>query len=206
MAVMGCRGHFAHTLRHRNRVARYFWISHVGNAVGCPDRGISSAGDSRAGLDPLAGMRDAVARPDQSKVGFDLEHRWGRYGIDRTLFPQAAPSGWGANSAQDWRDIADGYLVGRVIVPITEELVFRGLFFCPFAIRKQAKSFLAVLVSACTFAALHWGPLYGFPIAGSFLDILSALAAGLAFGALRAWTGSILPGLGLHIIGNSIGF
>ena len=122
------------------------------------------------------------------------------------FFLKQPPSGWGANSAQDWRDIADGYLVGRVIVPITEELVFRGLFFCSFAIRKQAKSFLAVLVSACTFAALHWGPLYGFPIAGSFLDILSALAAGLAFGALRAWTGSILPGLGLHIIGNSIGF
>ena len=122
------------------------------------------------------------------------------------FFLKQPPSGWGTDSAQDWRDITEGYLVGRLIVPITEELVFRGLLFCPFVMRNQAKSFLSVFVSACTFAALHWGPLYGLPIAGSFIEVLSALAAGLAFGALRAWTGSILPGLGLHIIGNSIGF
>lgn len=116
------------------------------------------------------------------------------------------PARWGTNSVQEWRDITDGYLVGWLIVPITEELVFRGLLFCPFFMGDRTKPSLAVLVSACTFAALHWGPLYGLPIAGSFIDILSALAAGLAFGALRAWTGSVLPGLGLHIIGNSIGF
>ncbi len=122
------------------------------------------------------------------------------------LFLKQPPSGWGTDSAQDWREITDGYLVGRVLAPMTEEIVFRGLLFCPFVLRHQSRPPQAVLVSACTFAALHWTPLYGFPVAGSFIDVLSVLAAGLAFGALRAWTGSILPGLGLHVIGNSIGF
>ncbi len=122
------------------------------------------------------------------------------------FFFKNPPSGWALNSAQDWRDIAEGYVVGRMIVPLTEELVFRGLLFCPSVLGYFRKPSLSVLISALIFAFLHWGPLYGFQAAGSLLDVVSALAAGFAFGTLRAWTGSILPGLGLHIIGNSIGF
>ncbi len=115
-------------------------------------------------------------------------------------------SEWGGISPQGWRDIVEGYLIGRLIVPLAEELVFRGVLFCLFEPVSRSRAVVVVIGTAVAFAALHWPPLYGLSPSGGAGEVLSALAAGLAFGALRAWTNSILPGLGLHMIGNTIGF
>jgi membrane protease YdiL (CAAX protease family) len=115
-------------------------------------------------------------------------------------------SGWRVLSAQGLRDILEGYLIGRIFVPLAEELVFRGLLFCFVETSSGKRAVLTVIGTAFGFALLHWPPLYGLHPSDSIIDVMSALAAGLAFGALRGWTKSILPGLGLHIIGNSLGF
>ena len=122
------------------------------------------------------------------------------------FFLKQPPASWPARSGQEWRDIIDGYIVGRLLVPCAEELVFRGFLFGVFEKFAQWRALLTVVVTAVIFAGLHWPPLYGLPDTGGIMDVISALAAGLAFGGLRAWTGSILPGLGLHAVGNSIGF
>jgi membrane protease YdiL (CAAX protease family) len=116
------------------------------------------------------------------------------------------PSGWPAVSAQEWREILEGYLIGRMLVPLAEELVFRALLFGFFESGSRKNSVALVIATASGFAALHWPPLYGLSSSSAVSEVLSAFAAGLAFGALRAWTKSILPGMGLHIIGNSLGF
>jgi len=109
-------------------------------------------------------------------------------------------------SAQGLRDILEGYLIGRICVPLAEEIVFRGLLFCLVEISTGKRAVLTVIATAVGFGLLHWPPLYGLHSSDSIIDVMSALAAGLAFGVLRGWTKSILPGLGLHIIGNSLGF
>lgn len=116
------------------------------------------------------------------------------------------PSGWRMLSAQGLRDILEGYLIGRICVPLAEEIVFRGLLFCLVEISTGKRAVLTVIATAVGFGLLHWPPLYGLHSSDSIIDVMSALAAGLAFGVLRGWTKSILPGLGLHIIGNSLGF
>ena len=90
--------------------------------------------------------------------------------------------------------IATVFLV-VVAAPITEETLFRGLFFG--ALRSRTPFWVAAVVSGATFGAVHLG-------AGDFA------VAGLLtlFGVILAWlyerTGSLGPPIILHMVNNSI--
>lgn len=76
--------------------------------------------------------------------------------------------------------------------PLAEELVFRG------AIQGALQPFgsSAVLIQAVLFAAQHSGA----------AGMLYALCMGLALGWLRQQSGSVLPGMLLHILNNLLVF
>jgi membrane protease YdiL (CAAX protease family) len=98
-------------------------------------------------------------------------------------------------------DIAEGFgalpvqiLLIVIAAPISEELLFRGLIFG--GIRKHMPSIAAALVAGLIFGALH------------ALTGLSAVPPLIAFGfilcLLYEKTGSIVPGIILHMLNNSV--
>ena len=81
-------------------------------------------------------------------------------------------------------------LVG-VVVPIVEELIFRGLLwrlvtFC------KGTSFVAYMVTSCLFAIAHMEPLH----------VLGVLPLSFFIGWLKLRTGSVLPGIAAHMSNN----
>jgi len=119
------------------------------------------------------------------------------------------PAHWPTNTAAMWHTVTEAYVVGRLLVPFAEELLFRGLLWSIVAAlvpQRRGSVSWATVVTALLFGVLHWPGLYGLPVAGGGAEVASALAAGLVFGALREHTGSFLPGLGLHILGNTLSF
>jgi membrane protease YdiL (CAAX protease family) len=98
-------------------------------------------------------------------------------------------------------DIAEGFgtlpvqiLLIVIAAPISEELLFRGLIFA--GIRKHMPSIAAALVAGLIFGALH------------ALTGLSAVPPLIFFGfilcLLYERTGSIVPGIILHMLNNSV--
>lgn len=98
-------------------------------------------------------------------------------------------------------DIAEGFgtlpvqiLLIAIAAPISEELLFRGLIFA--GIRKHMPAIAAALVAGLIFGALH------------ALTGLSAVPPLIAFGfilcLLYEKTGSIVPGIVLHMLNNSV--
>jgi membrane protease YdiL (CAAX protease family) len=98
-------------------------------------------------------------------------------------------------------DIAEGFgalpvqiLLIVIAAPISEELLFRGLIFG--GIRKHMPAIAAALVAGLIFGALH------------ALTGLSAVPPLIAFGfilcLLYEKTGSIVPGIVLHMLNNSV--
>jgi membrane protease YdiL (CAAX protease family) len=126
----------------------------------------------------------------------------------RFVFKQP-PAIWAEKSAIDWMSIGEAYLVGRLLVPVFEEALFRGLFWSALAGSSDAGRWLpgkATLITAIVFGALHWPCVYGLPSDGAWPIVLSASAGGILFGILRQRTGSIHAAIAIHIIGNTIGF
>ena len=85
-----------------------------------------------------------------------------------------------------------------VVAPVAEEFFFRGFFFT--ALRSRFSVYIAALIDALVFGAVHY-------TSSQTLSILPILAfLGFAFCMLYAYTGSILPGIALHALNNSISY
>jgi hypothetical protein len=100
-------------------------------------------------------------------------------------------------------DFAASALAVRLSVVLQEELVFRGVIQTRLA--EGGVTWIAVLLSSLLFLAIH---LPGWSIVGAFTtepwgqvqarNVGSVLLLGLACGSLRAWSGSLWPGVALH--------
>jgi len=84
-----------------------------------------------------------------------------------------------------------------VIAPMAEELFFRGFFFE--ALRPWRGTLVAALLTGLTFGAVH--------AAGTPLIYLAPLAfLGFALCLLYRRTGSLYPGIGVHVTNNALAF
>lgn len=79
-----------------------------------------------------------------------------------------------------------------VAAPLTEELLFRGVFLHGFFRRYAARR--AIVVAALLFAVFHLNP----------WQFLGAATAGVLFGWWRWATGSLVPGLVCHALNNAM--
>jgi uncharacterized protein len=98
-----------------------------------------------------------------------------------------------------WWTVLSGILLGSGVAAVAEEAGFRGYMQVP--IERRHGSVIAVLVSSAVFALAHMThgilPTY---VIGIFL-ISAAL-----YGPLAHLTGSIVPGMILHFVGDACGF
>ncbi len=106
------------------------------------------------------------------------------------------PTGGAPSSDSPWDpERAVPYLVNALIIvivaPVVEELMYRGLGFTVLARFGQG---VAILVTAALFGVGH----------GLLGLVIAATAFGLGLGYLRSRTGSIYPGILLHILVNAL--
>ena len=94
---------------------------------------------------------------------------------------------------------ADGLLGGATVVvcivalvPLAEELLFRGLLL--FGMAERYGAAFAVLLSACLFGVLHFGA----------VPAVYATTAGLILGTLAFWTDSLWSSIALHAAVNAV--
>lgn len=97
----------------------------------------------------------------------------------------------------------EGYFVVCMLVPLMEELVFRGAIITALTewlkdrpYDQAAKQWLIIVISACFFAGVHMNP----------AQIPHAMIVGILLGWLFVRTGSILPGFILHWVNNSAAY
>jgi len=81
------------------------------------------------------------------------------------------------------------------MIVVAEELLWRGLLFE--ALREQLGAAPAVALSSVVYALAQGGT-------GSWVVMAVALAFGLLWGAMRAWTGKLLPGLACHAVWTTV--
>jgi membrane protease YdiL (CAAX protease family) len=93
--------------------------------------------------------------------------------------------------------------IGFILLgPLTEELLFRGALFELTERSYPANVLAPILVSTVLFSAYHL-QLHGFRVTPFVvLQLLFTLPMGLIFGTLRSWSGSLWPGLVLHVLTN----
>lgn len=85
-----------------------------------------------------------------------------------------------------------------VVAPIAEEFFFRGFFYR--ALRSRFSVIAAAVIDGLVFGAVHF-------TGSGTLSVLPVLAVlGFVFCMLYERTGSILPGIGVHAINNSISY
>lgn len=91
-----------------------------------------------------------------------------------------------------------GLLAGGIIQPVAEELLFRGAVLAALLNWRplQGKPWWAVLLSAVLFSVIHMNP----------GQMPSAFLIGLLLGWLTYRTGSLLPGIVMHVFNNSVVF
>jgi len=87
-----------------------------------------------------------------------------------------------------------GILEGVIAIPIFEEIVFRGILLGGL-LRMRCRPWLAILISALVFSILHH------PVA-----FVPALLMALVAGWLYWRTGSLIPGIIIHVVNNSLSF
>ena len=103
----------------------------------------------------------------------------------------------------------EAYVVGAFAIlgftllgPLTEELLFRGAVFELAERAYPAKALVPILISTVLFSAYHL-QLHGFKITPFVaLQLAFTLPMGFVFATLRAWSGSLWPGLVLHMLTN----
>jgi membrane protease YdiL (CAAX protease family) len=147
-------------------------------------------------------------QPGQSRLGQVL-FAFALLTVVVRFFIKQPLAGWPDKLTADWLSIAEAYLVGRLLVPAFEEVLFRGLLWASLVQDIPSSGWrpsVPTLITAAMFGGLHWPGLYGLPSDGAWPIVLSAAAGGVLFGVLRQRTGSIQAGIALHIIGNTIGF
>jgi membrane protease YdiL (CAAX protease family) len=103
----------------------------------------------------------------------------------------------------------EAYVVGPFAIlgftllgPVTEELLFRGAIFELAERAFPARPLLPILISTVLFSAYHL-QLHGYIIAPFVvLQMMFTLPMGFVFATLRHWSGSLWPGLVLHMLTN----
>jgi len=88
------------------------------------------------------------------------------------------------------RPLAFDLVTFALLPAVAEELLFRGLLLA--SLRPRIGTVAAVVVSALAFAAFHFSP----------HALIAATLAGLALGAVRVWSGALLPAVALHVANN----
>ncbi len=95
-------------------------------------------------------------------------------------------------SLTTWKKRFNFYIIGCCLVPILEELFFRGLLFHKIQTNTTGtkENLIRITVTAFIFGLMHLPFLYGINDANALENVLSAFAAGIVFGLLRALTKS----------------
>lgn len=88
-----------------------------------------------------------------------------------------------------------GYLALGIIAPLAEEVVFRGAILRAL-LEKFSKPWTAIVISALLFALIHLNP----------AQMPHAFLVGLLLGWMYWRTGSIIPGLLLHVVNNTVSY
>lgn len=90
-----------------------------------------------------------------------------------------------------------GYLSVGILAPIAEEILFRGAILrCLFTLFSKRMHWLPIVLSALIFGLAH----------GNMGQAPHAVALGLLLGWMYYRTGSIIPGIVLHWVNNSVAF
>ena len=91
----------------------------------------------------------------------------------------------------------EGYLLIGVLTPVAEEMVFRGAVLRRLlALSAGGWEWVAVAVSAALFGAVH----------GNSAQMAHAFAMGLLLGWMYKRTGSIVPGVVVHWVNNTVAY
>lgn len=88
-----------------------------------------------------------------------------------------------------------GYLTIGIFAPLVEEVVFRGAILRTL-LGKMGNRWLAIVISAVLFAAVHANP----------AQMPAALVMGILIGWVYSHTGSIVPGVAIHWVNNTVAF
>ena len=88
-----------------------------------------------------------------------------------------------------------GYLALGIIAPLAEEVVFRGAILRSL-LEKFSKPWTAIAISALLFALIHLNP----------AQLPHAFVVGLLLGWMYWRTGSIIPGVLLHVVNNTVSY
>jgi hypothetical protein len=88
-------------------------------------------------------------------------------------------------------------LLTCVVAPFCEEFLFRGYIFS--ALRNWRGTLVAALVTGILFGAVHAG-------SAPLLDTVPLGLLGFGLCLLYRWTGSLYPGIGVHVLNNAIAF
>jgi membrane protease YdiL (CAAX protease family) len=88
-----------------------------------------------------------------------------------------------------------GILMGSLVSPITEEAAFRG--YSQVILERKFPRWIAIVISSLFFAFWH-GPTQGF----LWPKLLFYFLVGVIFGAIAYITGSVLPAIPVHILGD----
>jgi membrane protease YdiL (CAAX protease family) len=107
----------------------------------------------------------------------------------------ALPESWTQSYAEASSSVEQtgvlAVLATAIVAPVVEEVVFRGLIFT--RLRAVCPGWVAVVVSAAIFGACH----------GELIWFCYAFVLGLIFALMTEKTGSILPGMVMHLVFNS---
>ena len=93
-------------------------------------------------------------------------------------------------------DTPGGYFVVCLLVPLVEELVFRGAILRELLVWKPLRPWLMIAVSALFFSAAHMNP----------AQMPHAFLIGLLLGWMYWRTGSIVPAVAFHWTNNTIAY
>jgi membrane protease YdiL (CAAX protease family) len=102
---------------------------------------------------------------------------------------QSVPEFWDPSRLGAW---AANLFVIAIFVPVFEEALCRGL---GYTLLEPLGTPAAIGLTAIAFTLAH----------GVVVDIPVILATGVGLGYMRAWTGSLLPCIGLHAVFNGLG-
>jgi CAAX protease family protein len=91
-----------------------------------------------------------------------------------------------------------GAILVIVVAPMAEEFFFRGFFYR--ALRSRFSVLVAAVIDGVVFGAIHY-------TGAQTLSVIPVLAfLGFVFCMLYSYTGSIVPGIAVHAINNSISY
>ena len=115
------------------------------------------------------------------------------FGVDLLPIPEALMTGLEESTGEVagmpfWQSV----LVASIIVPIMEEIVFRGFMFS--RLDKAMPTWLAVIITSVTFGLVH----------GQMIWALLATLTGVVLNIVRIKTGSIVPTIVMHMVNNSL--